>query len=119
VVAPPGNGFGDGKTANGDIIRREVTVFSLIDHYRSGPAGNTRMAPQPLYQHCYWTIRNPDSQSSMRIEIAHEGKRLNNIGQVPWVDEALTKCQWWNGSCHDLNNPHCCSYHFWLGAIND
>jgi hypothetical protein len=102
MVMAPGNSFGDGKTPNGDIIRREVTVFSSIDHYGGQVTTGWKYkdgasAGAPFNQYCYWLIRNSDGQST-KIDLANDGKRLYNIGPVPVVEEALAKCQWWNGS---------------------
>jgi hypothetical protein len=98
----PSKGFGDGMASNGDIIKREVTVFSSIEHYGGQVTTGWRYkdgasAGTPLDQYCYWVISSSDTQST-KIDIASNGKRMNNIGQVPRIDEALTKCQWWNGS---------------------
>jgi hypothetical protein len=102
VVPPGGNGFADGKTPNGDIIRREVTVFSSIDHYggtvwTGWKYKDGASAGAPLQQFCYWLSNNSSGQST-KIDIAYDGKRLKNTGLVPMVEEAMAKCQWWNGS---------------------
>jgi hypothetical protein len=92
----------DTKTAAGDTIKREVTVFSNVRHgqgavvtgwnYRDGSGGT------PVEQYCYYTAYNPD-HSSERVDIAADGVRLLNIGAglVPDLEEALGKCQWWQG----------------------
>jgi hypothetical protein len=91
----------DSKTAAGDVIRREVTVFSKVEHgpgtvvtgwnYRDGSGG------VPVQQFCYYAAPNVD-QSSKRVDIAANRVRLPNLdaGLVPELDEALTKCQWWH-----------------------
>jgi hypothetical protein len=90
----------DSKTAAGDIIRREVTVFSSVRHgpgtvvtgwnYRDGSGG------APIQQFCYYTAPNVD-HSSNRVDIASNHVRLPNLdpGLVPDLEETLTKCQWW------------------------
>jgi hypothetical protein len=93
---------GDAKTANGDVIRREVTVFSNVKHgpgtvvtgwnYRDG-SGRV-----PIRQYCYYSVPNIDS-SITRINIASDGARLldASLSLVPELEEALAKCQWWQG----------------------
>src|ERR1700730_3174199 len=63
----------DAKTSAGDVISREVTVFSNVKHgpgsvvtgwnYRDG-SGRV-----PVGQYCYYTAYNPD-RSSTRVDIA-------------------------------------------------
>jgi hypothetical protein len=91
---------GDAKTAVGEVIMREVTVFSTVKHgtghvttgwrYRDGTGS------VPLGQYCYYSAPNNDS-SSTRIEIAVDGARLPTISAslVPELEGALAKCQWW------------------------
>jgi hypothetical protein len=91
----------DSKTAAGDVIRREVTVFSNVEHgpgtvvtgwnYRDGSGG------VPIQQFCYYTAPNVD-HSSNRVDIASNRVRSPNLdaGLVPDLEEALTKCQWWH-----------------------
>ena len=86
----------------GDVIKREVTIFSHVQHgtgrvvtgwnYRDGRGGT------PVTQFCYYTSRNPD-QSSKRVDLAADGVRRPPIGNdlVPDVEGALSKCQWWQG----------------------
>jgi len=89
------------KTAAGDVIKREVTVFSNVKHgpgtvvtgwnFKDGSGG------VPVYQFCYYsTVPNLD-HSTTRVDIA--------ANRVPWpidaalvpdLNMALTKCQWWN-----------------------
>ena len=90
----------DSKTAAGDVIRREVTVFSNVEHrpglvvtgwnYRDGSGGT------PVQQFCYYTAPNVD-HSSKRVDIAYNGVRSFDVDAelVPDLDEALGKCQWW------------------------
>jgi hypothetical protein len=93
-------GGGNSKTTTGEVIRREVTVFSTVDHgpghvttgwrYRDGTGS------VPLGQYCYYSAPNNDS-SSTRIEIAVDRVRLPTISAslVPELEGALAKCQWW------------------------
>jgi hypothetical protein len=90
------------RTVDGDVIKREVTVFSHVQHgpgsvftgwnYKDGKSGT------PVTQFCYYTSRNPD-QSSKRVDLAADGVRTPQIGLdlVPDVEGALSKCQWWQG----------------------
>jgi hypothetical protein len=90
------------KTAGGDVIAREVTVFSNVKHgsgsvvtgwtYRDGSGGT------PVQQYCYYAARNLD-HSTKKVDIASNGVRLVNIdaGLVPDLEEAIGKCQWWQG----------------------
>jgi hypothetical protein len=90
----------DTKTAAGDMITREVTVFSNVRHgpgavvtgwnYTDGSGGT------PVKQYCYYTVYNLD-HSSERVDIAANGVRSLDIsaGLVPDLEEALGKCQWW------------------------
>jgi hypothetical protein len=91
---------GNTKTATGEIIEREVTVFSNVRHgpgvvvtgwsYRDGSGG------VPIQQYCYYTTPNID-HSSKRVDIASNRVRSSNIdaGVVPDPEGALAKCQWW------------------------
>jgi hypothetical protein len=90
------------QTAGGDVIKREVTIFSRVQHgpggvftgwnYKDGRDGT------PVSQFCYYTARNPD-QSSKRVDLAADGVRLPQISLdiVPDVEGAISKCQWWRG----------------------
>jgi hypothetical protein len=87
------------QTAAGDVIKREVTFFSHVQHgrgsvvtgwnYKDGRGGT------PLSQFCYYTARNPD-QSSKRVDLAADGVR-RPLDLVPDEEGALSKCQWWQG----------------------
>jgi hypothetical protein len=91
---------GNTKTATGEIIEREVTVFSNVKHgagtvvtgwsYRDGSGG------VPIRQYCYYTTPNVD-HSSKRVDIASNRVPSSNIdaGMVPDLEGALAKCQWW------------------------
>jgi hypothetical protein len=90
------------KTAGGDVIKREVTVFSNVRHgpgavvtgwnYADGSGG------VPVQQYCYYSAPDLD-HSSKRVDIAANGVRLLdvNAGLVPDLEEAVGKCQWWQG----------------------
>jgi hypothetical protein len=92
----------DTKTATGDIITREVTVFSNVRHglgavvtgwiYRDGSGGT------PTKQYCYYSAPDLD-HSIKRVDIASNGVRLLDIdtGLVPDLEQAIEKCQWWRG----------------------
>jgi hypothetical protein len=92
----------DAKTNGGDMIKREVTVFSTVKHglgtvvtgwnYRDGSGGT------PVQQYCYYAAPNLD-HSTKRVDIATNGVGLVGIdaGLVPDLDEAIRKCQWWQG----------------------
>jgi hypothetical protein len=102
VVAPPDPlKIEQGQvTAAGDVIKREVTVFSQVQHgpgivvtgwnYKDGSGG------MPVTQFCYYTARNPD-RSSKRVDLADDGTRRPQISVdlVPDLEGALSKCQWW------------------------
>ena len=93
---------GNTKTATGDVIEREVTVFSNVRHgpgvvvtgwlYRDGSGGT------PVQQYCYYTTPNI-GRSSNRVDIASDGVRSADIDPrlVPDLEGALSKCQWWHG----------------------
>jgi hypothetical protein len=92
----------DAKTAGSDVISREVTVFSNVNHgpglvvtgwsYRDGSGR------EPVRQYCYYTSSKSNG-SSTKVDIASDGARASNIaaGLVPDLEGALTKCQWWQG----------------------
>jgi hypothetical protein len=92
----------EAKTAVGEVISREVTVFSNVKHgpgsivtgwnYRDGGSR------EPIRQYCYYSAPNAD-RSSTKVDIASNGVRVPNIGAslVPEVEAALEKCQWWQG----------------------
>jgi hypothetical protein len=92
----------DAKTATGQVIRREVTVFSNVKHgpgnivtgwnYKDGGGG------VPVAQYCYYSASNVDN-SITRVDIAANGVPAPHISAslVPELEEALAKCQWWQG----------------------
>jgi hypothetical protein len=87
-------------TTAGDVINREVTVFSSVKHgpgsvvtgrnYKDGSSG------VPIAQYCYYTAINPD-RSSTRVDIASNRDPTPNMraALVPELEGALAKCQWW------------------------
>ena len=93
---------GDAKTSTGNVISREVTVFSSMKHGAGSvvTGWNYRDASgrEPVGQYCYYTAFNLDG-SSTRIDIASNRDRTPNIhtGLVPDLEGALAKCQWWQG----------------------
>lgn len=103
VTQPKPSGIArDAKTAAGDVIRREVTEFLNVKHgpgtvttgwiYQDGSGG------VPIHQYCYYRISDGD-RSTKSVYIASDRNRLPNIedGQVPDLERALAKCQWWQG----------------------
>jgi hypothetical protein len=93
----------DAKTATGQMIRREVTVFSTVRHgpgnvvtgwtYKDGGGG------VPVNKYCYYSASNIDG-STTKIDIAANDVRVPQINAplVPDLEEALQKCQWSRGS---------------------
>ena len=91
----------DAKTTTGDIITREVTVFSNVRHgpgtvvtgwsYSDGSGGT------PIKQYCYYTTAPNLGHSTKRVDIASNGIRSPGLDAelVPDLEEALGKCQWW------------------------
>ena len=92
----------DAKTAAGDVISREVTVFSNVNHgpglVVTGWSYKDGSGREPVRQYCYYAIAKPDG-STTRVDIGSNGVRASNIGAglVPDLEGALTKCQWWQG----------------------
>jgi hypothetical protein len=94
----------EGRTATGDVIKREVTIFTNVSHepgtvvtgwnFRDGSGG------VPVHQFCYYTSPNLD-HSSIRIDIAsNRAPSPIDAGLVPDLNIALAKCHWWNGEGH-------------------
>jgi hypothetical protein len=88
------------RTGAGEIIKREVTVFSSVRHgpgtvvtgwtYPDGKGGT------PVKQFCYYTV--PDSNNtSTKVDIAIDRTRHTEVNAylVPDLEGALAKCQWW------------------------
>jgi hypothetical protein len=92
----------EAKAAGGNVISREVTVFSNVNHglglvvtgwsYRDGSGR------EPVRQYCYYTASKPDG-SSTKVDIASDRVRASTIGAglIPDLEGALAKCQWWQG----------------------
>jgi hypothetical protein len=90
------------KSPGGNVISREVTVFSNVHHgpglvvtgwsYRDGSGR------EPVRQYCYYTAPKPNG-SSTKVDIASDTVRTQNIepALVPELEGALAKCQWWRG----------------------
>ena len=86
------------KTADGDAIKTEVTVFNVVS-FGAGEidtgwryaSGNSK---SPTSQYCYYTYTRPDG-SQQKVDIA-----LDRVPQasarklVPRFDVALSKCVW-------------------------
>jgi hypothetical protein len=95
-----GRSVSDSRTSSGEVIQREVTVFSRVQHdpgvvvtgwnYKNG-SGRV-----PVGQFCYYTARD-QNQSSKRVDLAFDGVRQPQIGNdlVPNIEGALSKCRWW------------------------
>src|SRR5262249_49453155 len=93
----------DETSSRGDVIQREVTVFSSVKHgpgtivtgwkYSNGSAG------VPSAQYCYYTYSNAD-HSSTRIDIAQNNVPipLALFSSVPELEDANNKCQWYNAN---------------------
>jgi hypothetical protein len=87
------------NTANGEVIRREVTVFwsekhgpgdvTTGWHYKDGSGG------VPVKKYCYYAVLNGDG-STTKVDIAFDGTRLPQITAplVPDLEGALAKCRW-------------------------
>jgi hypothetical protein len=93
--------FKEGRTAAGDVIMREVTVFANVTHgpgtIVTGWTVTDGSGGVPVHQYCYYTAPNPD-HSSIRVDIASNRVASPiDAGLVPDLNMALTKCQWWNG----------------------
>jgi hypothetical protein len=92
----------DAKTATSDVIKREVTVFSTVKHGRgavvTGWTYSDGSGGRPVQQYCYYAAPNLD-RSSKRVDIGSNGGRLLDVdaGLVPDLEEAIGKCQWWQG----------------------
>jgi hypothetical protein len=100
-AAPITSGVGaDKRTPTGEVIRREVTVFSNVKHGPGTvvtgwtyPDGGGSV---PVRQYCYYSASNVD-HSSTRVDIAFNGDRVPPASAllVPDLEGALAKCQWW------------------------
>jgi hypothetical protein len=83
-----------------NVIKREVTVFSTVDHSVGSvttgwnyPDGGGRI---PHAQFCYYSSPNLD-RSSTRVDLARDRNPSSGpqLALVPEVEQALKKCQWW------------------------
>jgi hypothetical protein len=89
------------QTTAAEVIKREVTFFSSIQHGQgtvvTGWSYKDGRGCTPVSQFCYYTAPNPD-QSSKRIDLAANGARLPEVSLnlVPDMEIALRKCQWWH-----------------------
>jgi hypothetical protein len=93
----------EAQTPTGEVIRREVTVFSNVKHgpgnvvtgwnYKDG-AGRA-----PISQYCYYSASSGIDQSITRVDIAINRVPVQQISSalVPDLEGALAKCQWWQG----------------------
>jgi hypothetical protein len=92
------------QTADGSVIRREVTVFSNVDHADgtvvSGWTYSDGASTRPTRQFCYFS-RPTSPSSSARIELGVDGRKIESIIQnhesLPSLDDAFSKCVWWTG----------------------
>jgi hypothetical protein len=99
----PGDPGSHAKT-NGNVIDREVTVFQKVPHDNGSAvvtgwqyADGASADQPPKNQFCYWASeRLGGTTATTRIDLADNGKRLQNIGAgVPQLENALQKCIWW------------------------
>jgi hypothetical protein len=100
----PDNGMErDGKTSEGDVIRKEVTVFYTVKHgtghVTTGWNYKDGSGTVPISQYCYYSSAPNADYSSTRIDLAFNRNPLPNVGisVVPELGRALAKCQWWQG----------------------
>jgi hypothetical protein len=98
---PSGNNPGPGnqsKTPAGDVIKREVTVFSMVEHgagtivsgwsYLDGRGG------VPVNEFCYYSAPSFDG-SHKRVNVGQDrAPSTVGIGLVPDFNLAFSKCQW-------------------------
>jgi hypothetical protein len=89
---------GETKTATGDVIKREVTVFWSVSH-GSGQVVTGWSYPDgrggvPVVEYCYYDAAQMDG-SFKRINIARNRIPSNVTGLMPDLQAALAKCQWW------------------------
>lgn len=90
------------KTDDGDVIKREVTVFSSVEFgngsiYTGWNYANGK-AKVPTNQFCYFTHTKSDG-SSERIELAQDRQSFPASKKLlRQFDEALSKCIWFGGA---------------------
>jgi hypothetical protein len=98
-VTPNGEGGGGQvKTPAGDAIKREVTVFSTVDHVGGAVVSGWRYADGrggvPVSEFCYYSAPSFDG-SYKRVDIAHDRIAATiGVGLVPELSQAISKCQW-------------------------
>jgi hypothetical protein len=100
--AIPNGAETNARTPTGQVIGREVTVFSTVKH---GP-GNVVTGwiykdgggDLPINQYWYYSASNLDG-SITKVDIAANRTRGPEFSAslVPDLDAALAKCQWWEG----------------------
>ena len=79
------------------VIKRKVTVFNSVAYaggdVTTGWEYTDGGADKPSDQFCYYRAND------RVIDLAQGGKVLRaNSRKLPFFNEALTKCQWWNGA---------------------
>jgi hypothetical protein len=89
------------KTAGGEVIHREVTVFSNVQHNPgvvvSGWKFKDGSGREPLSQYCYYDTPASDG-TTHTIYLAEDTVRRQYIAAgVPDLEGAIAKCQWWRG----------------------
>jgi hypothetical protein len=90
------------RTAGGDVIRREVTVFNTVDHgagrVETGWRYKDGSSREPTHQWCTYRALSADGLGTMNFSLADDGVPDSTIApSVPDVKGALAKCQWWRG----------------------
>ena len=102
-------GPGEYRSSNGNVIKRQVTVFNSVNHgdgsivtawqYKDGEA------TEPENQWCYYFVSAGDSGIDIKINLAVNGKRIFNdaVRKVPQNEEAVGKCQWFGGRISSYN----------------
>jgi hypothetical protein len=94
---------GEYRTSNGNIIRREVTVFNNVEHAEgfvwTGWKYKDGAATEPYDQFCYYTIGGGDTGVDFKVDLFSQGKRIYNeaVYKIPNYEEAFGKCQWYGG----------------------
>ena len=99
VKLPPEKTSGPIDVEAEPIIRREVTVFTFVRHTTgsvvTGWSYKDGAAAKPIRQFCYFSSPNSD-RTRTRVDLAVDRKQLPSINEaaVPNVEDALSKCQW-------------------------
>jgi hypothetical protein len=88
------------KPTSGNVITREVTVFSNVSHgagfVTTGWIYKDGSGREPFRQYCYYYYAQPGlTGTNTRVDLASDGVRRPNIaaGLVPDLEGALAKCQ--------------------------